>query len=60
MSESGQWEDDMEEHAIRLLKESSSPLRTIRQIVQHSKMREIERSSYAVKLLNIARQVNLL
>jgi len=45
---------------LRLLVGSPNVMRTIRNIVAHSCMRDCERVRYAVELINIAREEGLL
>ena len=50
----------MEAILIRLLTASHNRLATIKRIVQRSNMLDTHKPSYAVKLMNMARQHNLL
>lgn len=50
----------MEAIFIRLLSTSSNKLATIKRIVERSNMLDSHKPSYAVRLMNLARQHNLL
>ena len=50
----------MEQHFISLLKVSGNKPSTIKRVVANSNMLETHKPSYAVKLINLARQHNLL
>ena len=50
----------MENIALKLLTRSHNVLTTIKNIVNRSQLRDVEKPIYAIKLLNLARQHNLL
>ena len=50
----------MENIALKLLTRSHNVLTTIKNIVNRSQLRDVEKPMYAIKLLNLARQHNLL
>ncbi len=50
----------MENFALKLLTRSHDVLATIKNIINRSQLRDVEKPMYAVRLLNLARQHNLL